>query len=36
MDPSVLNALVYDYLHNTTKDEILAQTVKTKLKAVST
>lgn len=33
MDPSVINALICDYL--SAKDKILAETVKTKLKAVS-
>lgn len=33
MDPSIIHALVYDYL--STKDKVLAETVKTKLKAVS-
>lgn len=34
MDPSIINALVYDYLLKS--DKVLAETVKTKLKAVST
>jgi hypothetical protein len=33
MDASLINAFIYEYL--STKDKILAETVKTKLKAVS-
>lgn len=33
MDPTILNALIFDYLNK--KDKVLAATLKTKLKAVS-
>lgn len=33
MDASIINAFIYEYLSS--KDKILAETVKTKLKAVS-
>ena len=33
MDSSIFNSLIYDYLSK--KDKVLAETVKTKLKAVS-